>query len=340
MSQPTRRNFLRTAAALPLAGLATGCTLHAAPANDRKLTIGHGDFRYQVDPTWGNLNPVKQGVMHCHEMVQDTRGRLVCSTVSEHFDVVAYNKEGKLLTSFKHGLVEPHGLTAAGERSDQTLWLTDPESGRVLNLDLDGRLLRELKVPADQIPEGQFFKPTETAVARNGDIYVADGYGTNLIFHYDGQGRLKNVFGGPDHFNCCHGIVVDDRRGQEELLITSRTGQNFQRWTMDGKHIATHNLPGLWICRPVISGDHTLFAVIVTKSWYHYDGMVAVLDKDFNLVSLPGGTSPVGLTDFSGVTQVGSSFMNPHDVCPDKDGNLYVPQWYSGRTYPVRLKRV
>jgi hypothetical protein len=34
------------------------------------------------------------------------------------------------------------------------------------------------------------------------------------------------------------------------------------------------------------------------------------------------------------------TFMNPHDVCPDQDGNLYVPQWYSGKTYPIRLKRV
>jgi len=32
--------------------------------------------------------------------------------------------------------------------------------------------------------------------------------------------------------------------------------------------------------------------------------------------------------------------MNPHDVCPDEDGNLFIPQWFSGKTYPIRLKRV
>ncbi|MEL7160514.1 MAG: 6-bladed beta-propeller, partial [Bacteroidota bacterium] len=219
-------------------------------------------------------------------------------------------------------------------------WLTDSAEGRVINMDLDGRVIRELSVPPDQIPEGQAFKPTETAVANNGDIYVADGYGTNKIFHFDAKGRLTNVFGGKDDFNCCHGIVVDDRNGREELLITSRAAKEFQRWSMKGERLSTRKLPGLEICRPVISGDFTFFAVIVTKSWWVYEGMVAVLDRNFDVVSLPGGSAPTNQRDFTDVAYDNQTFLNPHDVCPDEDGNLYVPQWYSGRTYPVRLRRV
>ncbi len=340
--QHSRRKFLQTAAlttaALPLAA-GTGTPVDRA-AMDEKVIIGHGDFKYKVDKGWGDLDPTGQPIIHCHEMVLDTRGRLICSAVSGKFDALVYNKDGKLLTSFQHNLVEPHGMSFAGEGNDQTLWLTDPETGRVLNLDLDGRIIRELTVPADQVPEGKQFKPTETAVAANGDIYIADGYGTNKIFQYDDKGQLKNVFGGPDHFDCCHGIVVDTRSGEEELLITSRAANNFQRWTMDGHHISTRVLPGLSICRPVISGENTYFAVIVTKSWYHYDGMVAVLDRNMDVVSLPGGTSPRQQDDFTEVKPLVNMFMNPHDVCVDDDGDLYVPQWYSGRTYPIRLKRV
>lgn len=344
----SRRHFLRqaalagAAASLPLTGL-SACSpktssLMNGPLPDKNI-VGHGDFRYKVDKNWGNLDPKAQPVQHCHEMVLDSRNRLVCSTVSDKFDILAYNKDGKMVNSWKLGLTEAHGFTKAGEGSDQTFWITDT-AGRVLNVDLDGRIIRELHAPQDHVPEGQSFKPTETTIAANGDIYVADGYGTNKIFHYDAKGRLKNVFGGPDHFSCCHGIVVDTRRGKEELLITSRANKEFQRWTMDGKHDMTRKLPGLEICRPVISGEYTLFAVIVTKSWWAYDGMVAVLDKEFNVVSLPGGTAPTDQKDFQGVTSDGLTFLNPHDVCPDDDGNLYVPQWYSGKTYPVRLKRV
>jgi hypothetical protein len=33
-------------------------------------------------------------------------------------------------------------------------------------------------------------------------------------------------------------------------------------------------------------------------------------------------------------------FLHPHDVCVDGDENIYVPQWASGKTYPVKLERV
>jgi len=336
----SRRKFLRNAGLLGLAATAQPIAALTGCPDDDKMVIGHGDFRYKVDKNWGNLDPLSQPVQHCHEMVLDARNRLLCSTVSKHFNVLIYGKDGKMLDAWKLNLTEPHGFTKAGEGSDQTFWITDSADGRVIHLAPDGRIIRELSVPEDQVPEGRQFKPTETAVAANGDVYVADGYGTNKIFHFDPKGQLSNVFGGPKHFNCCHGIVVDDRRGKEELLITSRAGQNFQRWSMDGRHEMTRELPGLQICRPVIDGQHTLFAVIVTKSWGSYDGMVAVLDKDFNVVSLPGGSAPMNQEDFTNVEYDNVTFLNPHDVCPDEDGNLYVPQWYSGRTYPVRLKRV
>lgn len=332
-----RRNFLRTtavaAATLPLSA-APYLNLEGQPP------VGHGDFKYKVDKRWGALDPAKLPVQNCHEMVLDSQQRLICSTVSPKADVLVYNKDGKLLDSWDLGLTVAHGLTKVGEGKDETFLITDSKKGRVLHLSADGRMIRELTVAAEHIPEDKAFKPTETTVAANGDVYVADGYGTNQIFHFDAKGRLKNVFGGPDHFDCCHGILVDDRRGTPELLITSRAAQEFQRWTLDGKHISTRKLPGLQICRPVMQGEYTLFAVIVTKSWKAYDGMIAVLDKEFNVVSLPGGSAPINQQDFKDVVYDGQTFLNPHDVCPDEDGNLYVPQWNSDKTYPIRLKRV
>ena len=54
------------------------------------------------------------------------------------------------------------------------------------------------------------FKPTETAIAPNGDIYVADGYGLDFIIQYDKSGNYIRHFGGKgnkdDNFDCC----IDD----------------------------------------------------------------------------------------------------------------------------------
>jgi sugar lactone lactonase YvrE len=341
---PSRRSFLKRGG-LAAGGASLAPALFAQSPDPHspmlaKNLIGHGDFTYHADPHWGKLDPGKHPVQHCHEMVLDSRGRLLCSTVSNADTVLAYNKDGKLLEGWQLDLPEPHGLTTVGEGSDQTLLITDVTEGRVLQLDLDGRIIRELAAPDADLLAGKPYKPTETTVAANGDIYVADGYGSNLIFRYDSRGRLQGHFGGPEHFDCCHGIVVDDRTPEPTLLITSRAANNFQRWSLDGKHQHTFELPGLSICRPVIQGEETYFAVIVTQSWWRYDGMLAVLNRDMEVVSLPGGSEPPTDQNFTGVTYDNHTFMNPHDVCTDGDGNLYVPQWYSGRTYPIRLKRV
>jgi sugar lactone lactonase YvrE len=335
-----RRKFLKQAGTFGFAAAGFSQLGYSATPTSRPKIVGHGDFRYKVDKKWGALDASLQPVQHCHEMVMDSQGRLLCSMVGRRANVLIYSKYGRLQDSWRLNLSEPHGLSKAGEGKAQTFLITDSAAGRVLHLAPDGRLIRELSVPADQIPHGKSFRPTETAMAANGDIYVADGYGTNLIFHYDPKGQLKDIFGGPDHFDCCHGIAIDDRSGQETLLITNQNGQELQRWSMGGQHLSTRRFPGLRPCRPVIDGENTYFAVIATASWTNYDGMVAVLDKDFEVVSLPGGSAPTDQDDFTNVRHDGKTFLNPHDVCPDKDGNLYVPQWFSGRTYPIRLRRV
>ena len=125
------------------------------------------------------------------------------------------------------------------------------------------------------------------------------------------------------------------------LLITSRSKNEFKRFTLDGIYIETISLPGCWICRPVIKGGNLFFAVIVTKSWDKYDGMLAVLDRNNKVVSLPGGNKPEYSNNLlTPPISDKKSFLNPHDVCVDEDENIYVPQWNSKKTYPLKLTRV
>ncbi len=59
--------------------------------------------------------------------------------------------------------------------------------------------------------------PTETAVAPNGDIYIADGYGSDYIIQYNHKGQYIRHFGGrnnsnPEHnLQNAHGVTVDNR---------------------------------------------------------------------------------------------------------------------------------
>jgi len=65
------------------------------------------------------------------------------------------------------------------------------------------------------------------------------------------------------------------------------------------------------------------------------------LDKDNKVVSNIGGTEPQYVDGkLQPMKQGDKIFKNPHDVCVDRDENLYVAQWASGKVYPYKLKRV
>lgn len=345
-----RRSFLSKSFLAGGVGLATPFTFNIISSPDKNLpVVGHNNFKYRVHKSWGNQDPAKIPVKDCHEMVMDAKGRLLMLTNHPKNNLIIYDKSGKVLDTWTLNLPGAHGLTLAQEGGEEYLFITDTDLGKVYKTTLEGKVLLELGHPEaiSDYTKPSEYKPTETAVAPNGDFYVADGYGKNFIVRYNAKGEYISHFGGKgegdDQFDCCHGVTLDNRNPAEpQLLITSRSKQEFKKFTLDGKHKQNVKVPGCWICRPVLKNGNLYFAVIVTKSWWAYDGMLAVLDeKNDKVVSLPGGSAPLFENGIMKAPEYDNqTLMNPHDVCVDNDGNIYVPQWYSGKTYPVMFERV
>ncbi len=346
----SRRQFIR----LAISGTGALAIPHASFAiHNRRAwvgeVVGHADFKYRIDKHWGIQDPNKIPVKNCHEMVQDRRGHLLLTTNHTKNNVIVFDKHGVVQETWGSSYPGIHGLTIFEEGADEVLFFTDTERNQVFKTDPKGRELLVIDWPSEveAYRDKKEFQPTEVAVAPGGDFYVADGYGKNFIIHYDYQGRYLNHFGGrgtrADQFDCCHGITIDQRvPDNPTLLVTSRTAQEFKRFTLGGKYIETIKVPGCWICRPVIHGDYLYFAVLGTKSWWEYDGLLIILDRDNNIVSAPGARKSESSASgaLTNIEYDGRSFMNPHDVCIDEDDNLYVPQWFSGNTYPVKLERI
>jgi len=347
----SRRNFIKKTVTVSAASVVIPNSTFGILNSSKNMreVIGHGNFKYRVDKDWGVQDPSKIPVNDCHEMAMDSEGRIFMTTTGEsNNNILIYNKDGKVLDSWGTQFPGAHGLSIAGEGSSQFLFITDPDSHKVWKTTLDGKILMTLTRPKEVAgySSDDQFKPTETAILPNGDFYIADGYGENYIIHYNAKGEYIRHFGGTgtnkNEFNCAHGITLDSREKENPtLLITSRASQEFKRFTLEGEHLETISLPGCSICRPVIHGENIFFAVIVTKTWDSYDGMLAVLDKNNTIVSLPGGSSP---EYNAGTLQPplfdGKTFRNPHDVLVDNNENLYVPQWASGKTYPIKLHRI
>ncbi len=344
----TRRSFLKLGGTI--AGLSVLPHASFAIHNKARLVgeiVGQGNFTYRVDKHWGIQDPGKIPVRHCHEMVQDRQGKLYMTTTHTRNNIIIYHDTGRVYETWGTEYPGAHGLTLAREGEKDFLFITDTERHKVFKTTLSGRVLRTIEYPKDAgiYQSEEEFVPTEVAVAPNGDFYVTDGYGKNYIIQYDHYGRYIRHFGGKgdgeDQFDCCHGIAVDLRNPKDPcLLITSRSAQEFKRFTLDGEYIETIPV-GSWICRPVIKGDMLYFAALATESWWEYDGVLLVMDRNYRLIAAPGAKeTQFGGTAMPRVTYDGRTFMNPHDVCVDRNDNLYVPQWFSGNTYPLKLSRV
>lgn len=110
---------------------------------------------------------------------------------------------------------------------------------------------------------------------------------------------------------------------------------------MDGEHLDTIDLPGAYICRPVIHNKHVYLATIWSGDGSEGTGFISILDKDNQLISAPGGSTPTYENGtLNHMHQTLKIFRHPHDVCIDADENVYVAQWNSWGTYPIKLFRV
>ncbi|MCH7604260.1 MAG: 6-bladed beta-propeller [Planctomycetes bacterium] len=351
-----RRQFAKQSAVVAAGATIMPRALHII--SKRALSgeiIGHGDFRYRVDTEWGNLDPMAHPVKNCHEMVQDRRGRLIMITDEVKNNILIYDKSGKLLDSWGTSFPDGHGLTLSDEGDAEYLWICDNGFGgnpQVVKTTLDGREVLRLPHPRDFGEYGQDdkFYPTETAVAPNGDVYVADGYGSQWILQFSAGGEFIRKFGGRGdedaQFSTAHGVCVDQRgEGDPTLIITSRTHNAFKRFSMEGQYLETLFLPGAFVCRAVIDDDMLYSGVCWSRLRYlnltPRSGFVTILNGENRVVSNPGGTAPEYRDGkLQMMVQQESLFHHCHDVCIDEDKNIYVCQWNAEQTYPIRLERV
>ncbi len=317
--------------------------------------IGHGDFKYRVERAWGDLDPAKTPVKNCHEMVMDASGRLIMVTDHPKNNVIIYDKSGKLLNSWTLGFKSAHGLSIHNEGGEEFLYITDPGTGSVVKTTLAGKTILKIDSPHTIGQYGQFnpFRPTETAIGPNGDIYIADGYGAQFILQYNNKGEFIRKFGGDSFlqqskFKQAHGVTLDNRDENNPTLICSaRIKNTFKRFSLEGEFLEDIYLPGAFISRAVIDGDNLYSGVCFGMTEENFNmqlnlGFVTILDKNNKVVSNPGGTKPVYKKNgqLEMMTQDKPIFKHCHDVCVDNDKNLYVCQWNANGIYPYKLHRV
>ena len=205
----------------------------------------------------------------------------------------------------------------------------------------DGREEKRLNpdVLAAKYPDLTKYHATNVAVMKDGDFFISDGYGSHYIHHFDPDWKYIATFGGagtaPENLKQPHAIWLDTRRGKDELLVCDRGNALLKWFSPKGELLRTVAVPGSQPSNiaPMANG-HIAIASL--------NAMILILDKQDKVVSVVGGEAPVyrGRRAASRSSRPSDApFIHPHDVYVDKASAIYVAQWNSNRTYPLKFDR-
>jgi peptidylamidoglycolate lyase len=343
MPHVSRRHFVQTA-------LGAACALTTARAQTPASgVLGQGDFRYRVVPGWGVLG-AETPVKDCHGLVTDREGHILLLTNHTANNVIVYDRSGRLVHKWGNGFPGAHGLSLVTEGAREVLFITDLATHRVVKTTLDGQVLEEWRWPqhTGKYAKESDYRPSWTLHLPGGEFFILDGYGRDYIAHHGADGKFKTMFGGAEggivHWGPHGGMADVSRPSEPTLLIAMSDQQHLLRLSLTGEKLGTMPLPGGNPRQIRRVGNH-YFVAHLADNWpadRSSRGYVSVLDANFRVVSNIGGAAPVYGDDgqLQRMRAEGGIFKHPHDVIVDRDGSLYVAQFASGQTYPVKLERV
>ena len=308
------------------------------------IVVGNGDYQYVAVPDWPRL-PEDWSFVEATSVATDGAGRILVFNRGTH-PLIIFDSSGKVIDNWGEGrFVRPHGITLTDEGY---VWLTDDSDHTVQKYSLDGQRLLTLGrhgQASDTGAEGIDYRtirrsgppfnfPTNVAVAANGELYVADGYGNARIHRFAPDGQLIMSWGEPGsgagQFHVPHGIAID---ASGVVYVADRENSRLQRFDANGRFIDQ------WtdIARPCQVFIDASGIVYVAELGYRAGmwpgtvapqadatgGRVSIFDdRGALLARWGGGANPCAIDDF----------FAPHDITVDLHGNIYVAEvtWSAG----------
>ncbi len=120
------------------------------------------------------------------------------------------------------------------------IWTVDGQGHQIKKWSPDASELLMTLGEYDVAGDGpdRFNRPTDVAVASNGDFFVSDGYVNTRVAKFDRTGKFIRDWGsggtGPGQFDTVHSITIDSR---DRVLVADRENSRVQIFDLEGNFL-------------------------------------------------------------------------------------------------------
>jgi hypothetical protein len=205
------------------------------------------DSKYEVIENWAAFPPGVTAWGGATGVDIDPKGNIYVFHRNEAMPIMAFDRNGKFLRAWGQGMFK----TTHFLRTDQegNVWVTDRGDHQVFKFSPEGKLLMTLGrkgVVGENESRDAFNGVADLVIARNGDIFIADGESTNTrIVKYSKDGTFVTWWGGkgtePGKFDEPHSIAIDSRgrlyvgdRRNKRVQVFDQSGKFLQQWSNFG----------------------------------------------------------------------------------------------------------
>ena len=312
------------------------------------MRVGAGDYVYELVERWGKL-PTGWAYVDVVAVAVDSTDRVYVFNRGGH-PVIIFARDGQYMGSWGEGVFRrPHGLHIG---PDDAVYCVDDLGHAVRKFTADGKPLLSIEAgqPADTgyvlgqaksvVRSGPpFNRPTGLTLARDGEIYVTDGYGNARVHRFAPDGRLLSSWGdpgdGPGQFMIPHGICIDSEglvyvgdRDNWRIQVFGQGGEFITQWrdVRRPNHMCLDEQENMYVTElgHVLQGSPAEKRIVADAP----RARVSVRDRSGRILAQWGASCP----EAEGV------FFAPHGIAVDSRGDIYVGEVsasYSGGLAPA-----
>ena len=195
---------------------------------------------YKLVENWAHFPPEVAKFSSSTGVDVDSRDNVYVFHRDPGMPIMEFDRNGKFLRAWGKGMfktthflrVDRFGYVWVTDRGDMQAFKFDPEGNLLMTLGKKG-------VTGDNESHDAFNGMADLAVAKNGDIFIADGEGPNTrVAKFAKDGKFIKWWGGkgtePGQFQGPHSIAIDSK---SRVFVADRTNKRIQIFDQEGKFL-------------------------------------------------------------------------------------------------------